>query len=313
MTDREFDLADLEDEESQPIPFLPLMGTPGYFVEKWTHIISAFPRTGKTEVTMMGVEEWLQQGKTVLWLSEESHAVWVERMKKRRKGLGRSFPAGCRVYLGWGQKPEELLMVMQLAEEPIVVVDTLRAMLQPKDETDNSEMVRVLTPWISEQRKLGKTLIFLHHARKGGGTMGEAAAGGHAIVGAMDVIMDLTPYKGSRERGIIKVRARLITTPDMIFRYDPETTNITPELPAAARVTGRTRIEQQILDQMPAGALYKTGDIERLLQPTPARDTVTRSLVALAQAGLMTREPPLSQESVAGMTVRWMKHIPGNL
>lgn len=303
MDDRSFDAADAESADSEDIPYLPLLGTQGYFVEKWTHILSAFPRTGKTEVTLMGVEEWLAQGKTVLWFTEESKAVWVKRMKKRKEGLGRSFPRGCRVYMGLGMLPADLLSEMQYADEPIVVVDTLRALLQPKDETDNSEMARVLTPWIKKQRDLDKTLIFLHHARKGGGSFGEAAAGGHAIVGLMDVILELAPYKNSRERGIIKARARLVSPPDLIFHYNPVTGSITAEGNHGGMVG---RIEQQILDQLPAGAVYRTVDIERLLQPPVKRDTLTRALFALAEAGIVEREPPIG-EAAAGMTVRWLK------
>lgn len=303
--DRDFDAADAESADSENIPFLPLLGTPGYFVEKWVHLLSAYPKTGKTEITLMSVEEWLKQGKAVLWFTEEGKPVWDHRMHQRKEGLGRSFPRGCRVHVGLGQKPDELLAEMQYAPESIVIVDTLRNLLLPKDENDNSEMARVLTPWIDMHRQRENTLIFLHHARKGGGAYGEAAAGAGAITGLMDVTMEIMP-KGSRTRGVIKVRARLTSPPDLIFTYDPETTNITPEAPAAASKGPRTRLEQQVLDQMPAGALYKTYDVERLLQPTPSRDAITRALFSLASAGLLERQPGLDQQ-VAGMTVKWLK------
>ncbi len=302
-SDKTFDLADLiEEDGDEQMPYLPLLGRPGYFVQGWTHILSAYPRIGKTELLTTVVEEWLLMGKAVLWISEEPRLIWKLRVKKRG-----SFPRGLRVHLGYASRPEELLTIMIAAKETIVIVDTIRNLLQPRDETDNSEMARVLKPWIAAREAKGSTLIFVHHNRKGGGEHGEGISGGHAILGAIDIALEMTPHKRDKTKRVIQARARLVQPPDLLFSYDSDTGIITPDGDPAD--LGVVPMEGRILDNIRGPAWIKTIDIEKGLAangPRPSRDQVTKVLTNLTAQGRMERDPALGSEA-AGRTVKWRK------
>jgi DNA repair protein RadA/Sms len=57
---------------------------------------------------------------------------------------------------------------------------------------------------INAARQANKTLIFLHHERKGGGQHGEGIAGGHAALGVVDVGLELVRDPNHANRRVLK-------------------------------------------------------------------------------------------------------------
>jgi len=49
----------------------------GYIRKGWSHLRSAKPKAGKTELLVSAVSEW--RGETVLWLTEEPEEIWMAR------------------------------------------------------------------------------------------------------------------------------------------------------------------------------------------------------------------------------------------
>ena len=152
----EFDAYDLlnDDGSEDDLPYLPLLGRDGYIVQGWSHLISAYLRTGKTELLTTSIHDWLQSGKRVLCFSEEPRTIWRYRIQRRREWC-----PGLRVVLGLGEKPDRLLALMEEADEDIIVVDAIRNLLQLQDETDNSELARVINPRVASARAFNKTLV----------------------------------------------------------------------------------------------------------------------------------------------------------
>ena len=88
-----------------------------------------------------------------------------------------------------GRPLHEIIAQITSRDESVVIVDTIRSLLGMQDENDNSEVARVLIPVIAAARQAGKTLILLHHQRKGGGDHGEGITGGHAFFGFVDIAL----------------------------------------------------------------------------------------------------------------------------
>src|SRR5205823_3612808 len=62
------------------LPFLPLLSCDGYIVEGWSHVLAGYPRSGKTELLTRMVGEWLADGKSVLYVTEEPQSIWERRL-----------------------------------------------------------------------------------------------------------------------------------------------------------------------------------------------------------------------------------------
>ena len=173
-------------EHARELPMLPLLGQEKYIVEGWSHLLAGYPRSGKTELLFRAIREWLDEGRSVVYLTEEPRSIWEQRLRRRSGDW-----SNLHVAFALGTPPEVLFRRAFEGEEEIVIVDTLRNLLNLRDETDNSEVARVLNPWVAGARRAEKTLIMAHHMRKGGGKRGEGISGGHALLGVFDIALEL--------------------------------------------------------------------------------------------------------------------------
>src|SRR5207249_3821711 len=106
--------------------------------------------------------------------------------------------------------------------EDIVIIDALRNLLGLEDESNNSEIARVLNPWVAKARETKKTLIAVHHARKGGGEGGEGITGGHAFLGIVDVALEILRDKKVKNRRLIRPYARLVSPAELTYELDDD-------------------------------------------------------------------------------------------
>jgi hypothetical protein len=166
------------------VTFLPLLGQDRFIVKGWSHLVAAYPKTGKAELLVRLLAEWSKE--RILYVTEEPRGAWDARMQKLPTVYGH-----VTLYYGLGAMPQEILTRLQTGEETIVVLDTIRNLLGLRDETNNSEVTRALIPYIAASRTKNQTLIAVHHDRKGGGDHGEGIAGGHAFLGAVDIAIEL--------------------------------------------------------------------------------------------------------------------------
>ena len=151
----------------------------------------------------------MQQNLRVVYLSEDSRAIWRERVKR--------FPELSALILNTIPRahPENWAQAVRELEPDIVIVDTLRRFMPPKDENDSASVSLALAPFVDLQQELPRTAIVLvHHTKKSLSSDGEITdiAGSHAFTAEVDAILLLAPVKEQkRQRVLTPIAGRLWT------------------------------------------------------------------------------------------------------
>ena len=286
------------------VPSIPFLGCSGYIIQGWSHLVSGYPRVGKTELLVSCVAEWLSLGYQVLYITEEPQNLWEARLKAeagRRPGVPWG---GLIVIFGLGADPADLLRRASSGPEAIVALDAARNLLGISDENDNSAVARVLNPWVAAARTATKTLVVAHHQRKGGGDHGEGIAGGHAFLGifdiALEVVRDRQAPHGSRR--LVRPYARLLNPRELLYERTEDGTLRALGDPDAVRLD---EVEERLLEIL-TSTPRTTSDCQQALgDPRPSLEQVRLALTSLARAGRVDRDPPIEVGGVRGRTVRW--------
>jgi 5S rRNA maturation endonuclease (ribonuclease M5) len=288
---------------AEQLPSLPLLGQPMYLIEGWSHLLAGYPRSGKTELLVRAARDWLDAGKSVVYLSEEPRSIWEQRLKP----LGGDWGA-LRVVFALGTAPSVLMQRAFSGSEDVVIVDTLRNLLQLRDENDNSEVARVCAPWVAGARQAHKTLVVSHHMKKGGGEHGEGISGGHALLGAFDIALELLKDPHQRERRLLRGYARLIEVREMVYeRADDGSFRSLGDPSELGLREVRQRVEAVLEEEW-----QTTKDVrEALDEPRPSEEQVRKALVASAREGSIERNPPIDEEA-RGKTHMWRRNLTSN-
>jgi hypothetical protein len=298
----EIDGADLGNaKDVAQLEYLPLLGRAGYFVKGWSNMLAGYPRSGKTELLAACCRHWLALGYTVVYLTEEPRSMWQHRLTADPSAW-----RGLRLVFALGASTLEMMARVQSGTETVVVVDTVRNLgIVTGDENDNANVARCLAPWVKVCRDGNKTLILGHHDRKGGGEHGEAIAGGHAFLGAVDVALEVV-YDQAPNRRQIRAKARVIQPPDLMYeRLEDGTFRVLGD-PAAVSLG---EVRKRVLDVLEDEWLKTSVVHERLDDPKPSTKTVRDALTAEAKVGAVERQPPLAEEA-KGKTIRWRLATP---
>jgi hypothetical protein len=278
------------------LPSMPFLGQNGYIIRGWSHVLSGYPRAGKTELAVALVREWLDLGEEVLYITEEPLSIWQARL--------RSIPgdwSGLTVVFGLSEDPDTPLQRAFAKNGTIVIIDTIRSLLQIRDENDNSELARVLSPWIAAARRAGATFIALHHNRKGGGEHGEGIAGGHALLGLFDMGLELERDRGGDRRRVIRPHARLVQPLELL--YEQNEAGSFRALGDPRSVT-RDEVKERVRSIL-TEAWQTTAEVrEALDEPRPSDEQLRLTLKSLATSGEVERAPSIS-EAAQGKTHRW--------
>lgn len=110
----------------------------------------------------------------------------------------------------------------QTWQNSLIIIDTLSRHWGIEDENNNAMVEKVLNPLLAIVRKTGCALVLIHHTRKSGGTGGVASRGGSALVGAVDIIAEMSRV----ERGDKTNRRRM----EVYSRYDSTFENVIIQL-----------------------------------------------------------------------------------
>lgn len=298
------------------LPYLPFLGVTGYLIRGFSHLVAGPPRVGKTDLLVALVREWLDAGKSVLYITEEPRMIWEARL-----GGWPGDWSGLRVVFGLGAEVDALRARACNGRENVVIVDALRNLLQLKDEKDNSEIARAVNPWIADQRATEKTLVMAHHNRKGGGDHGEAIAGGHALLGSFDIAIEvLRDVNQARNRRLLRTYARLIESREAVYER-VETSPPSIDSPVGGfrfRLLGDPKalrlddVANRLLLNMTAEFQTTKEHHEGLSDPRPSLEQVRQALMALAHKGSILRDPPISAGKVTGKTSRWAGLTPAD-
>jgi hypothetical protein len=291
----EIDALNLQEEEIMPLDYLPLLSQDGYLVHGWSHLLAGYPRSGKTELLSACCRDWLAMGERVLYFTEEPRSIWQQRLSR----TGSSW-SGMKIVFALGAKPADLLSRAERGEEGLVVVDSIRNLgLLGQDENDNAALARAVSPWIQAMRGR-KTLVLTHHSRKGNGEHGEGIAGGHALLGLVDIALELR-YDPAASRRLVRAYARLIQPAELM--YERRQDGSMHALGSPQNVT-LAEVRKRVREAVDADWLSTADVRERLGDPKPHVNQVRNALQDEAEAGTIERDPPLS-ESVERKKLRW--------
>lgn len=279
------------------IEYYPLMGMDGYWAVGLTTMIAAYPKTGKTELTWQNL---LVLGEPALYFSEEPQQIWEIRLSLIPDGAADHID----LVFAMGMQAQEIVNEQLAFDGKIVVIDSVRDVIQPEDENDNASVARALRPHIEICRKKNQALLLLHHTSKNGGEHGKGITGAHAFLGTVDVALEILPVEGKENQRRITGRGRINEIQDLIYEKRGM------EYVALGRPNEVTAGEvQKLVMRVMKDQYQTTKDIYKLASclvvQAPSEDSVLAALKALASKGEVVREPPMSVQRVQGKTVQW--------
>jgi hypothetical protein len=251
----------LSSDAERELEYVPLLGIDGLIARGVITLIGAHPKAGKTTLLIHACRAWLQQNLRVVYLSEDSRPVWRERVKRFPELNALILNAISRAH------PENWARAIRELEPDIVIVDTIRRFMPPKDENDSASVSLALTPFVDLTQHLPRTAIVLvHHTKKSLSPDGEITdiAGSHAFTAEVDAILLLAPVREHK-------RQRILT-------------------PLAGRLWTLSP-EPLVLELSEDASDYRVvGTAEEVLPETHARSTKEKILQAIRALGKATAE-----------------------
>lgn len=200
----------------------------GYLSPGSVTLLSAQAKTGKTTLlahllrAMWTEDEFLGQGirpTPTMILSEEADTMIAGRADSL--GYSDMWPIFWQTLEPEHTWEGDMARIKRFTEDwstPLIVVDTLSRHWGIDDENDNAKVEKILTPLLAVIRKSHAILLLIHHLRKSGGRGGTASRGAGALIGAVDIIMELSRY-GKEEQGTrrnLESFSRFAETPDKL-------------------------------------------------------------------------------------------------
>lgn len=297
---REVSAAALKARPHREVEYLPFLGSAGYVPKGWSVMIAASPKGGKTELTTRLCGEWTTE--SILYATEEPELIWQHRLSRLPGDWNHM-----RLLFALGMEPTGILNRIKTGSESVVVLDTVRSLIGLTDENDNSELARALNPYVVAAREGGKTLIALHHVRKGGGNYGEGITGGHAFLAAVDVALELLRESNLGEnKRRVRGWGRLFPIDEAVYSLEDDGTMALLGSPTAVQLGAVTGRVQELLNSE-----WQTRKelLEDLDEPKPAQEQLRLALKALVEDGTAERDP---KGDKPGVTYRYRLAQPGN-
>jgi archaellum biogenesis ATPase FlaH len=146
----------------------------------------------------------VQAGKALV-LSEEDPSLWCQR--SQHLDLDGQVCWSCQPFLGkptreqWQQLLKEVLAVREPCGLNLFAIDPLAAFLPGGDENNAASIMEALAP-LRRLTREGMAVLILHHPRKGSSSAGQAARGSGALLGFVDVLIEMSssPHTGKTDR-----------------------------------------------------------------------------------------------------------------
>jgi DNA-binding transcriptional ArsR family regulator len=283
---------DLFEYVAPEIEWLPFLGEDGYISVGRSHVVSAYPKVGKTHVLYHCSVDWMRAGYSVTWFTEEPWDIWKHRVHLFSDHWDvplESYIQNWAGIAGSRMSKEHLFDAFRTCNSDVVIIDTLRDVIRPADENDNSGLSDAVRPFVNESRVKSQTLIILHHDRKQGGRGGRGVAGGSALVGAVDTFLEIGETRDGNRR--VSGRGRLSLISDLEYEW------------AGGRLAAISRPDPVASILAALGTEWaKTSEVvQRTGMPS---STIARHLHGLLGEGVVERDPPDGAD-VQGKSVRW--------
>ena len=284
-------------EYLKPIECFPLLGQSNFIPEGWCILLAGAPKAGKTELITAALQDW---EKTILYLTEEPQMLWARRLAEKEINW-KDINLELGFYVGAGSHTIATYITQTPAQ--IVIIDTVRNVIGGYDENDNSQVAAAINPVIKAARENNKTLILLHHMRKGGGDNGEGISGGHALFGAVDVGLEITRNGTAKNQRIVKGWGRILEIPELLYERTEEGDLVALGSPGEV---GINSVKKRALETLFSDVWQTTTEIlKRLGDPKPSDEQLRAALKDLAFAGEILRDPDISAGAKQGARYTW--------
>jgi KaiC/GvpD/RAD55 family RecA-like ATPase len=203
-----------------------------YLPEGTLALLSAYMKVGKTTFAY-GLAISVSQGKPFLSYPTKQGGVLILAVEENRRDvLARLHKFGMKkeddLYVHAGRvspSPATIERIRRFVKKKgivLVLVDTLARYWGIKDENNNSDVVKKVSPWLDLAHETGVAVLLIHHDRKSGGDEGRGIRGGSALLGLVDqaLMLDRRPGSNKRQR-ILRALGRYDETPtEMVIELD---------------------------------------------------------------------------------------------
>ncbi len=215
----------------------------GYLLPGRVTLVTSLWKSGKTTL-ITGLLRQLAGGGQFIgreatpghaWvISEESEADWADRLRLMPVGPHVQLlirPFGGRPTIDeWNGLIDEARDAAQRGELSLFVVDPLASFLPGRSESDAATLLEMLQP-LHRLADQGVAILLLHHPRKKPSEPGHSARGSGALLGFVDIIVELTRYsklKSDFHRRLLIALSRKLATPERLaFEWNPTTGKFT--------------------------------------------------------------------------------------
>jgi hypothetical protein len=223
-----------------------------------THLFRAFCRKEKMFCGRLLIPS------KVLIVSQEPDAIWAKRRQQHGlkdavahfQGGDSDYPQPFKVkpnHRQWESLVAHLAARVKPNDYGLVVIDPIADFWPVENENDASEVTAALLP-LRQITHAGANLLLLHHPRKSGGKEGTAPRGSGALMGTVEVLMEMERVRPND----LSNRERLIRA---VSRYDETPKQLVIELTKEGYVARGSRTEaaadrycRQILNILPSSA-----------------------------------------------------------
>ena len=209
----------------------------GYIAPATSTLLAGRPKVGKstllvallkaiTEGTSFLGRRTAKQG--VVMLTEERMPTLREKIE--RFGLGESVTLLLRSHLptdyDWPQVVETAVNVAKDRGAGVLVVDVLDkwAKIRGEQENNSGAVLEALAP-LDHAAGEGLAVVIVTHQRKSEGKHGEAVRGTNALVGGVDVVLELERVRGDDDPDVRILRAESrfeVTEPELALRLSDD-------------------------------------------------------------------------------------------
>ena len=107
----------------------------------------------------------------------------------------------------------------------LVMLDTLSRYWRIKDENDNAEVMKLVSPFIDLAHELNVTVVLIHHETKAGGDGGRSIRGGSALFGAVDqaLFLEKRPGGGNANARVLRTLGRYAdSVAELVFTLEDD-------------------------------------------------------------------------------------------
>jgi len=249
-----FDLTALAASVPPTVPWV----AEGYFAKDALTLVSGPPKSGKSTLIFHFLacheneERFLGEDTTrgtALLMTEEAPSTVLEKADAYKIKHLAVFPrsVAARAGLTFPDALDRAVRQARREGRDVLIIDTLSAWAQFKDENDASEVTKAVTAVQNAVAGTGISVIVIHHTRKGGGEYGEAVRGSSALYALVDVSIEYG-YKDPGTR-TVTTSSRFAQVPEPLF----------VKMPRVGHLEIMDRGEQAVQDAGPIIALLEEG------------------------------------------------------